>query len=243
MTSAGSRSGRTQGGSRQAEIVVAAAALFDQYGYHTTSLADIGDAVGISKATVYHYFARKDEILESIHEEFIDLLLDAYESGDVAEEDPREGLLLVMSDIIRLMHTHRSHVRVFFEHRRELPAAEQGRLTIKRDRYFNHVVDLVERGASTGLLVTDSPRLTALMIFGACNWAYSWYQPGGQLSTDDIARHFWRVLMGGLSSDGYSDSLADEPSKSPMAGESLGVTAGAWGHETGNGPTGSEGHP
>src|SRR6516165_1267228 len=61
---------------RKHEIVTAAASVFDRDGYGSTSMDDIARTVGIAKPTLYHYFSSKDEILTSIHEEFIDLLLD-----------------------------------------------------------------------------------------------------------------------------------------------------------------------
>jgi len=50
-------------GGRRAEIVEIAARLFDRHGYHSTSMDDIAEAVGLRKPSLYHYFKSKDQIL------------------------------------------------------------------------------------------------------------------------------------------------------------------------------------
>ena len=61
------------------QVVDKAAELFDAAGYHNTGVADIAAAAGISKPTLYHYFAGKDEILFWIHEDFMEKLIERQE--------------------------------------------------------------------------------------------------------------------------------------------------------------------
>ena len=46
------------------KILDAAAALFAEKGYQSTTLQDIIDATGLSKGAVYHHFRSKEEMLE-----------------------------------------------------------------------------------------------------------------------------------------------------------------------------------
>ncbi|WP_235900413.1 TetR/AcrR family transcriptional regulator [Lolliginicoccus suaedae] len=48
------------------EILDAAAELFTNRGYASTSTRRIADAVGVRQATLYHYFRTKDDILEAL---------------------------------------------------------------------------------------------------------------------------------------------------------------------------------
>ena len=45
------------------EILVAAAQIFGQKGFHATSMQDIAQAVNLQKASLYHHFGSKQEIL------------------------------------------------------------------------------------------------------------------------------------------------------------------------------------
>lgn len=52
--------------SRRESILTASTQLFDKHGYQSTSMHDIGAAVGISNAGVYKYFASKTEVLSAV---------------------------------------------------------------------------------------------------------------------------------------------------------------------------------
>ncbi len=49
-------------GERRAEILRHAGALFAKRGYAAVSVGDIADAVGVSKAAIYHHFPTKDAL-------------------------------------------------------------------------------------------------------------------------------------------------------------------------------------
>jgi AcrR family transcriptional regulator len=48
---------------RPQEILDAALRVFAERGYRTTRLEDVGEAAGVTKGTIYHYFANKEELL------------------------------------------------------------------------------------------------------------------------------------------------------------------------------------
>ncbi|WP_460728439.1 TetR/AcrR family transcriptional regulator [Nocardia heshunensis] len=57
---------RRAGQTPRAEILDAAAELFTNHGYGTTSTRAVADAVGIRQASLYHHFASKDDILDAL---------------------------------------------------------------------------------------------------------------------------------------------------------------------------------
>jgi AcrR family transcriptional regulator len=183
---------------RRLLIVEQAAHLFDDAGYGKTSMDDIARAVRIAKPTLYHYFPSKDEILVSIHEEFIDLLIDRHRQREPLGLTAGASLFEHVADVLGLMETHHGHVRVFFEHHRELPAAKRGRIDSKREQYQRFVRDTVEAGMRTGEFRQLDPTITTLAIFGMCNWAYQWFSVDGPLGSREIAAHFWELLGAGL---------------------------------------------
>jgi TetR/AcrR family transcriptional regulator, cholesterol catabolism regulator len=183
---------------RKAEIVLTAAQLFDEAGYANTTMEDIARAVGIAKPTLYHYFPSKDEILYDIHGEFIDLLIDRHNQRLAVGLGPEQQLLEVIADILELMETHRGHVRVFFEHYRELPAAQQATIKVKRDSYEKAVETIFREGCESGVFRDLDPRLASLATFGMCNWGYQWYQAAGKYRPRELAYIFWGFLVNGI---------------------------------------------
>lgn len=183
---------------RRAGIVETAARLFNDLGYHNTSTAAIAEAVGTAKATVYHYFRAKHEILYEIHDEWIDNLIVSFENRDHGSLDAKKSLEAVIQDLVGLMHTKPGHVRVFFEFYRELPPALQALAQVKRDHYAELVEATIVRGMSEGALKLQDSRTVTFALFGMCNWTYQWYQPGGRLGPEQIAEHYYSIFMQGL---------------------------------------------
>jgi TetR/AcrR family transcriptional regulator, cholesterol catabolism regulator len=190
----------TRAGGRRDAVIKEAARLFDERGYHATSMEDIAEAVGLRKPSLYHYFKSKDEILFWIHEEFIDLLIERQLAREAPPVATLEALRAVMVDILQLMDTHRGHVRVFFEHHRELPKDAHDTLVKKRVRYREMVAEIIRRGVDEGTLRDVDVQLATLALFGMCNWSYQWYQSGGPRSSEAIADAFCEMLMRGLVS-------------------------------------------
>lgn len=186
-------------GARQQAIVRRAAELFDSAGYSRTSMNDLAEAVGLAKPTLYHYFRSKDEILYRIHCEFIGLLLERQEARAAAGAPPVEQLRGVMGDILELMETHRGHVRVFFEHHRELPERWKLAVAEQRQRYSEMVEQILRDGVAAGDLAAVDVRLTALAMFGMCNWAYQWFRVDGALRPRALADHLCDTLLDGIA--------------------------------------------
>lgn len=187
---------------RRAEVITLAAGLFDRFGYANVSMEQIAAAAGIAKPTLYHYFRGKDEILLGIHETFIDVLLERQEERVRLGLAPADLLLGAMTDIFGLMETHRGHVRVFFEHHRELPDAARQEIRVKRDRYEQLVRTAVREGIGAGTFRDVDPDLSALAIFGVCNWAYQWWRPGSGTDAPLTAQKMWDLIIRGLMAPG-----------------------------------------
>jgi TetR/AcrR family transcriptional regulator, cholesterol catabolism regulator len=187
---------RVNADARRRQLAAQAAELFDETGYHTTSVAELARAAGMRKPTLYHYFSSKDDILFWIHEEFIDLLLE--KQGNRRSSSAGQALLEVMTDVLELMRSHRGHVRVFFEHHRELAPEHQATIREKRVAYQERVEGIVRRGIAEGEFRAVDPRLATLGVFGMCNWAYQWYRTDGPLEPREIAECFFELLFNGL---------------------------------------------
>ena len=78
---------RRAGAAEKRRIILdAAVRVFARQGFHTCRVADIADEAGVAYGLVYHYFASKDEILDTLFLERWDVLLRA-----IAEVDAGPG--------------------------------------------------------------------------------------------------------------------------------------------------------
>jgi AcrR family transcriptional regulator len=184
---------------RMRSIIDESARLFDLHGYGRVSMENIAAAVGLAKPTMYHYVKSKEQLLARIHDEFMTMALTRSELPERATMSPAAQLAEIMNDILQLMHTHRGHVRVFFEHHRELPPAAQRRIREKREQYGLMVRRVLSRGIAQRELRQVDPTLAALALFGMCNWAYQWYDPRGRLPPERIAATFADYFLSGVA--------------------------------------------
>lgn len=89
------------------------------------------------------------------------------------------------------------------------PSYPPGTLRERRRTYTDLVKEIIERGVHQGQFRTPDASLVTLQIFGMCNYAWTWYRPDGDKSSEQIAREFTRTILTGLQSpNGASDVTA-----------------------------------
>jgi TetR/AcrR family transcriptional regulator, cholesterol catabolism regulator len=79
-----------------------------------------------------------------------------------------------------------------------------------RARDKNIGLETMYVGGGQGLFHTADPKMSALQIFGTCNYAWTWYEPDGSQSAEEIARLFARKILGGLAHTPTEDAALDE---------------------------------
>ena len=81
-------------------ILGAAVRVFARQGFHTCRVADIADEAGVAYGLVYHYFASKEAILDTIFLECWDAMIRAIAEADASGLAPREKLHGIASFIV-----------------------------------------------------------------------------------------------------------------------------------------------
>lgn len=78
---------------KREEIIRIAAELFDQLGYERTSMSAIASRVGGSKATLYRYFASKEDLLRAVLDHDVNEEAERLMGEFLAEKNLRSGLI------------------------------------------------------------------------------------------------------------------------------------------------------
>jgi AcrR family transcriptional regulator len=81
-------------------ILDAAVRVFARQGFHTCRVSDIADEAGVAYGLVYHYFASKDQILDTLFLERWDVMLAAIAEADASARPAREKLSAIAGFII-----------------------------------------------------------------------------------------------------------------------------------------------
>ena len=179
-------------------VLRAAAQLFNENGYHATSLDMVAERLSVTKPTLYYYVRSKEEILFECVRLGLELLRGAItraaDSGgsalDKLEAAMRQYALIVTMDFGMCL------IRVG-----EDPLTPDSRRRLRRlkgeiDHEFRA---LIEQGVAEGSLAPCDPKLAAFTLAGALSWIARWYDPAGPWAADEVARHSIELLMHGLS--------------------------------------------
>ena len=182
------------------QILESAAQVFCQKGYNGASMADIAEAVGLQKATLYHHFGSKQEILA----ELLDRAM-AIVSGNMAQvlqmdSPPDEKLKTAMRTYLQVLCEQPDLSSVLLLEYRALEKEQYKKHIHNRDKFEKMWRDLVKAGIDSGQLHSESVSMTVWALIGVMNWTITWYRPEGKLSAGEISDLFFNLFLEGLKS-------------------------------------------
>jgi len=183
---------------RQKEIALAAVHLFEQKGYHATSVQDIADEVGLQKGSLYHYIHSKEDLLLEIAHQAISEFNQKLEKIILSTVSAEEKLILAVENHLTVSISNLETTTVLL--REAFSLAEHPHQVIQEltDRYLALWTQIIQEGQSSGEFSQQDPKLAALALLGTCNWVYRWYHPSGALSARDVAGVFSDLFLNGL---------------------------------------------
>jgi AcrR family transcriptional regulator len=187
-----------EGGSRRL-ILDTAARLLRSGGYHQTTLREIAEAVGIRKASLYHHFASKEEIVEAVVNDGVRFVHEAVVAALAATEGaaPRARLEAAIGAHLTALHGNSDYtsasIKVFTFG--ETPAPDSV-LRIRRayeDVWRGLIAELQESGA---LPRERAPDVLRYLLLGAMNGSIDWFRPE-RFDTKSLAREFVALIASG----------------------------------------------
>jgi AcrR family transcriptional regulator len=186
---------------RRAQMLDAAAELFSTRGYHGTSIRDIAAATGILPGSLYAHIRSKEDLLYDIVVRAAEQFLTGVRIVVAWPGSPEEKLRKAMRSHIGVVAHAREEARVFLEEWNALEEPRRAEVRALRDEYESLWDELIREGIEGGRLRQIDPTLARLLVLSAANWTYTWYDPEGPLSPDEIADRFTELLLRGLAAD------------------------------------------
>jgi TetR/AcrR family transcriptional regulator, cholesterol catabolism regulator len=181
---------------KKREILEVSVEIFSERGYRATGLRDIAERVGLRQPSLYYYFSSKELILIELYEQVMEDSIEAVSSVVEKGLEPEVAFREVLEERIRYMCQNKRLVRIFFEEEAELPPQLTKKLRRRQREYEDMYVSLLEEGRKKGRFkFNTTPRITVYTILGAVNWSYRWYNPGGSLSVEVLAREIADMLL------------------------------------------------
>ncbi len=182
---------------QRAHILQAATQLFAQHGFASTSMNQVADACGLSKAALYHYFRDKDAMLVSITEEHV-LHLRAIVDDVVSQ--PQDAARHLRTLILRFVKAYagaqQAH-RVLTEDTRFLTPKDRERV-LAHERHMVQAFANAIQAHRPDLQGTPLSKPLTMLLFGMINWMFTWLQQDGELTHDAMAPIVVDLFLGGL---------------------------------------------
>jgi AcrR family transcriptional regulator len=194
----GSARGRRQRLTQQA-IVATAARLFARDGFGATSLDNIAETLGASKAALYYHIRNKEEILRLI---FLTVLTVSEEPlRQIVEADcsPEEKLSSAILHQTSVAADRSPAMTVFYREQPHLTGPFAREIILRKKAYERYFERIIEEGQAAGVFRTDvDPRIVAFGLLGMCNWLSQWYRADGLYSPEQIGWMFEHMVRAGL---------------------------------------------
>jgi AcrR family transcriptional regulator len=183
---------------QRSDIIQAAAQIIREKGYHGTSMQDIADAVQLQKASIYYHVESKQDILFTILEQTLDMLIADMRAVVDSDLSPEEKLRLAMQVYIgRLTEDSDLSTVLLLEHR-SLEDELRVKHIKRRDRYEALWRQIVEEGVDAGVFRPVQVPIVTFALLGVQNWLITWFKTGGRYSSLELADHFSELFLRGL---------------------------------------------
>ncbi len=181
-------------------IIEVAVKLFKSKGYGTTSVNNIADELGCTKAALYYYFDSKEEILYEIFCQSMSAVETRFAHLMSLKMPIEERLRKIIYNQIMANIDAMSHISIFFTEKANLSPTHQEEMNLRRRQYEENVAEVFREGIRVGVLKEIDVLPTVYGIIGMCNWLYHWYKPEGRLKPEELAELYADTILKGILS-------------------------------------------
>lgn len=164
---------------RKAEIVRTATALLSEHGYQGMNLEDVAERTDIAKATLYHYFSGKDELVAAVIEGLtveVNRRLEQ-ELDRVRDRSHLEQIRTLIREQVRILTDTAPEVAALFSWPTAWPESFQEIVKESRRRHDAIFRRVVEAGIAAGEFDCPNPDVALQCLHGVLNQSALWIRP------------------------------------------------------------------
>ncbi|WP_276135688.1 TetR/AcrR family transcriptional regulator [Rhodococcus sp. T2V] len=172
---------------KRQELLRTAAEVFKEKGFEAATLNDIAERFGTDRASIYYYFASKQELFQAL---FHDILVDVLDNNiavaeeiTASDEDAPEKLRRLVEQQMTSYEENYPFVYLYIQEdmaQLQLDSTSWGKEMARKTKRFESIVlSVLQEGVDNGALRSDVPvPLMAKALFGMVNWTHRWLKPG-----------------------------------------------------------------
>jgi AcrR family transcriptional regulator len=188
-----------------------AAEIMCRKGYEATSMNDIADAVGLTKAGIYHYIQGKEQLLFAIMSYAMDMVDQDVMAPARKIADPEERLRTIVERHARRILEVGGAVTILLEEMYALTPAHRRAITARKRAYFELIRRTLQQLAAEGKLRDVNPTVATFCLFGMILWISRWYRRDGKLAQEDILNDLVETAVCAVMRAGVEHSRRKTP--------------------------------
>jgi TetR/AcrR family transcriptional regulator, fatty acid metabolism regulator protein len=179
---------------RRRDLLDAAVRVFARKGFHASRVGDIAEEAGVAHGLLYHYFASKDEVLDTIFRETWSDLLAEISEIEASQESAREQLQRVTARLLGGWREHPDVTRVLV---REIARSAEVQQRIgELVKPIEAIQRIIARGQQTGEFRADfDSRIAGIIFYGGIEEVLSGWVLGQIPDGDDAVEAAERTLI------------------------------------------------
>lgn len=191
---------------RREQIIVEGANLFNEKGYAATRLLDVAQRLNMDRASMYYYFASKEDLFHAVIINVIEANLKACEDILATEATSKEKLAMAIRVILESYQKHYPYVYVYIQEDMAQIAAKDEPwavdVAVKTRSIERIFLTLIKDGIVEKAFRSDlHPSLCANAIFGMISWTHRWFIPGKHFDAGQLAETFTKIFFEGVEAD------------------------------------------
>ena len=184
---------------RRAELLDVAVNLFYEKGYAHTTLQDIADRMGFTKAAIYYYAKNKEELLVEIYEAIVEpAIADARALADRPAPDGATQFVALIEQHLQTFLRNVEANAVFDVQNVTLSEAAKHRIQSLGRDYNTVLREVYERGTADGSIAAGNSVIAVNAIIGMCNSAHRWYRPRGNFNVNQVIGQLVAIVNSGI---------------------------------------------
>jgi TetR/AcrR family fatty acid metabolism transcriptional regulator len=176
-------------------LLDAAVRVFARRGYHGSRVGDIAEEAGVAHGLLYHYFASKEQVLQTVFRENFVELLGRFRAVEGADEPAAEKLEGMAKILLRTWRNDPDLVTVMVREVARSPQL-QGQVEEVREA-FGVLQRVIEQGQREGAFRPDvDPRFAAWIVYGGLEEVLTGWVLGGLPDSEDDVSTAERTAIG-----------------------------------------------
>lgn len=185
------------------KIYQEATRLFGERGYTSTSMRDIGEAVGILAGSLYSHISSKEALLLDIIEMAFDKYLEVIRPLATSDEPADVRMRACIKAHVQVVADNVEETLVSVRQWKYLSEVNRKRVTAKRQDFEALFTGMLEEGMASGVFkVVPHPKITIAGVLGMLNWVPEWFSPKGPVSAEQAGDDLADLVLGGLMAAG-----------------------------------------